>query len=329
MLFPASATREQEMKVSKMRLTRCWRHLLTHTSGVPYEFTHPTLAAWRQWTIANTPDGAANHASKDISRAFRVPLLFDPGDGWTYGYGLDWAGVAVMRATNKTLEEYMTENIWGPLGMKSTTFDPWKLRSDLADRVGGMMARNAGNIVNGDSNPFVNGIGAQDYSGGGGAYSTANDYIKLVTSLLKTSRSVKQEYDLLKPSTIAEMINNAISPKASAILNAIISAPMAAGLAGNIPPGIQVSYGLGGIVNKVPIDKPTLRATDPSIKANGTGRAANSIQWCGLPNCHWWISPGDGVCGLFFGQILPPGDNATLRLYEEFEGAVLRDLKSS
>ena len=74
-----------------------------------------------------------------------------------------------MRATGKTLEEYMTENIWGPLGMKSTTFDPWVLRSDLASRVTGMMARNAEkNLVNGDDAPFVSGIGAQDFSGGGG-----------------------------------------------------------------------------------------------------------------------------------------------------------------
>jgi CubicO group peptidase (beta-lactamase class C family) len=301
-------------------------NLLTHTSGVSYEFTHPTLFAWRQWAVKNTPDGRANQGSSDIGVAYRVPLLFDPGEGWAYGYGIDWAGLAVMRVTNKTLEEYIAENIWGPLGMESTTFDPWKLRSDLSGRVTGMMQRSPEkDVVVGDDAAFVKGIGAQNYSGGGGGYSTANDYIKFVTSLLKTIKSSKQEHDLLKASTLAEMINQTISPTASATLNAIVSSPMSAGLAGNIPGGIQVTFGLGGVVNKVPIDKPTHRATDSSITAKGTGRAANGIQWCGLPNCHWWISPADGVCGVFFGQIVPPGDNVTLRLYEEFEGAVLRD----
>jgi CubicO group peptidase (beta-lactamase class C family) len=305
-------------------------NLLTHTSGVSYEFTSPTLFAWRQWAVANTPDGAANHVSSDIGVAYRTPLLFDPGEGWAYGYGIDWAGLAVMRVTNKTLEEYMTENIWGPLGMKSTTFDPWVLRSDLSGRVAGMMERDGEkNLVVGDNAGFVKGIGAQKYSGGGGAYSTANDYIKLISSLLKTmkSSSWEEEHHLLKPSTLSEMINQTNSEVSSGILNAIISAPMAAGLAGNIPPAIKVTYGLGGIVNNVAIDKPTRRATEPSITAKGTGRAANGIQWCGLPNCHWWISPGDGLCGVVFTQSLPPGDSATLRLYEEFEWAVLKDMK--
>jgi CubicO group peptidase (beta-lactamase class C family) len=306
------------------------RNLLTHTSGVSYEFTNPKLFAWRQWAVANTPDGRANQTSSDIGVAYRVPLLFDPGESWAYGYGIDWAGLAVMRVTNKTLEEYMTENIWGPLGMKSTTFDPWELRSDLSDRVAGMMERDAEkNLVVGDNAAYVKGIGAQKYSGGGGSYSTANDYIKLVSSLLKTmkSSSWEEEHHLLKPSTLSEMIGQTNSLPASTLLNAIVSSPMAAGLAGNIPAGIKVNYGLGGIVNNVQIDKPTRRATDPSITAKGTGRAANGIQWCGLPNCHWWISPGDGVCGVVFTQILPPGDNAGLRLYEEFEGAVYQDLK--
>ncbi|KAF2432294.1 beta-lactamase/transpeptidase-like protein [Tothia fuscella] len=308
------------------------RNLLTHTSGVSYEFTNPTLAAWRQWAVANTPDGAANHRSSDIGTAFRVPLLFDPDQGWAYGYGIDWAGEAVMRVTKQTLEAYMAKNIWGPLGMNSTTFDPWVERKDLAPRVAGMMERDAEkNLAAGDKAAYVQGIGAQKYSGGGGAYSTANDYAKLVASLLGTINGFPQKpgRNLLQAQTLNDMIAQTNSTPAATILNAIVSSPMAAGLAGNIPGDQKVEFGLGGLVNRVPISKPTRRATDATISAEGTGRAANSIQWCGLPNCHWWISPGDGVCGVFFTQVLPPGDNATLRLYEEFEGAVLRDLKEN
>jgi CubicO group peptidase (beta-lactamase class C family) len=305
-----------------------FRHLLTHTSGISYEFTNPMIGAWRQWAISNTPEGRENSMSKDIGVAFRIPLIFDPGENWAYGYGIDWVGQAVMRATNKTLEEYMAENIWKPLGMSSTTFDPWVLRSDLSGRVAGMTERNEEKkLVNGDSGYFVKGIGAQNYSGGGGGWSTANDYVKFISSLLKTMKSTTQEHNLLKASTLAEMIDQTLSPTASKMLNAIVSSPMAAGLAGNIPPGVKVTYGLGGVVNQSPIDKATARATKSSIAANGTGRAANAIQWCGLANCHWWISPGDDVCGLLFGQVLPAGDNATLRLYEEFEGILLQELR--
>jgi hypothetical protein len=52
------------------------------------------------------------------------------------------------------------------------------------------------------------------------------------------------------------------------------------------------------------------------------------MQWSGLPNCFWYISPGDGVCACWFTQILPPGDEMSLGLYEGFEKAVLEDLKN-
>ena len=56
-----------------------------------------------------------------------------------------------------------------------------------------------------------------------------------------------------------------------------------------------------------------------------TGRSAGGMQWGGLPNLFWWISPKDGVCGCYFGQILPPGDPLSFELYGEFEKAVLAE----
>jgi CubicO group peptidase (beta-lactamase class C family) len=106
-------------------LTLTYRNLLTHTSGLAYEFTHPKLNAWREWAMSSTPDGRVNARSSEIAVANKVPLIFEPDEGWVYGYGIDWAGLAVMRATKQTLEEYMSENIWKPCGMASTTFQPY------------------------------------------------------------------------------------------------------------------------------------------------------------------------------------------------------------
>jgi hypothetical protein len=46
-----------------------------------YEFTHPKLNAWREWTIASTADGRSNARSSDIAVAHKVPLLFEPDEG--------------------------------------------------------------------------------------------------------------------------------------------------------------------------------------------------------------------------------------------------------
>ena len=63
------------------------RHLLAHTSGLAYEFCNAQLARYGQ---ATRPAPAAR-------RRGRRPLVFEPGAGWTYGVGLDWAGELVDR----------------------------------------------------------------------------------------------------------------------------------------------------------------------------------------------------------------------------------------
>ena len=68
--------------------------LLTHRSGFTYGFIDARLPAWQLATGA--PDPMAG------SRAgHRQPLLFDPGEGWGYGIGIDWAGLAVEVASGQ------------------------------------------------------------------------------------------------------------------------------------------------------------------------------------------------------------------------------------
>jgi len=43
----------------------------------------------------------------------------------------------------------------------------------------------------------------------------------------------------------------------------------------------------------------------------------------------WWINPQDGVAGCYFGQLVPPGDEASLKLFEKFEAAVYKFIGKS
>ncbi|MDA4809725.1 serine hydrolase, partial [Enterobacter hormaechei] len=56
--------------------------------------------------------------------AFVIPLEFEPGVGWSYGLGIDWAGILVERVTGSTLGSYFQEHIFAPLGITSLTFIP-------------------------------------------------------------------------------------------------------------------------------------------------------------------------------------------------------------
>jgi CubicO group peptidase (beta-lactamase class C family) len=244
-----------------------------------------------------------------------VPLLFEPDEGWVYGYGIDWAGLAVMRATKQTLEEYMLHNIWKPCGMTSTTFSLADHRPDLLIRFAGMTMRDDdGNLIDLDRDLFTARSERVKYGGGGGCFSTANDYIKFLSSLLHSmvtpSRSSSLP-SLLRESTLKSMFAQRLTPTATAVLNRTIAMPLAAGLAGNIPSGTSTTYSLGGIMNL-------------DIMSN-TGRSTGGMQWSGLPNLFWWLSPADGICGCYFTQILPPGDRMSLSLYSDFEAAVLKE----
>jgi CubicO group peptidase (beta-lactamase class C family) len=53
---------------------------------------------------------------------FTAPLKFQPGDGWVYGVGIDWAGHIVQTISGLSFEDYMEKHILKPLGMSSTTF---------------------------------------------------------------------------------------------------------------------------------------------------------------------------------------------------------------
>lgn len=191
--------------------------------------------------------------------------------------------------------------------MTSTTFYP-RNRPDLLPRTASLVERDENGKLQPllPNHPFARGpAGPYPEGGGAGCYGSANDYVKLLASLLRNDGKV------LKPETVRMMFSPQLKdPKH---LRAVHSNPLSYGLAGNIPIGTLVDFGFGGILNGERIEK--------------TGRSAGSMQWGGLPNLFWWINPGDGVCGCYWGQLLPSGDPQSFQLYEGFEKAVMDSLK--
>ena len=59
------------------------RHLLSHTSGFGYEWADPDLARYAD----SEPEPPAGSIA-----SYERPLIFDPGERWAYGTGIDWAG---------------------------------------------------------------------------------------------------------------------------------------------------------------------------------------------------------------------------------------------
>lgn len=57
-----------------------------------------------------------------VRLASRIPLLYQPGEDWSYGPQLCILGALIEMITNKPVEQYMREELWDPLGMVDTGF---------------------------------------------------------------------------------------------------------------------------------------------------------------------------------------------------------------
>src|SRR4029078_12058627 len=106
------------------------RDLLTHQSGLTYGFqSHTNVdAAYRQLGIGRP--GVTLPARGDALGA--LPLLFSPGTAWSYSHATDIVGYLVEVISGQRLDQYLQEQIFGPLGMADTAF--W-VRPDQADRL--------------------------------------------------------------------------------------------------------------------------------------------------------------------------------------------------
>ena len=270
------------------------RHLLTHTSGFSYEIFNADILRYHKVT------GVPQILTCKNATLF-TPLVFDPGERWEYGISIDWIGKIVEAVSGKRLSTYMQENIFRPLGMKSTAF---KITPDMRARMAKVHHRDDdGKIV-----PIEFGIPQEPEFelGTGGLYSTAEDYLKFIRLMLNRGKGNGNQ--VLKPETVALMSRNAIG---DIRITPFKSTNLWASKNVEFFPGIPKSWGLSFMINE---------QTAP------TGRSAGSLGWAGFANSFFWIDQRMGIGGIYITQILPFGDVKSLPLFYAFEKTVYQSL---
>jgi len=155
------------------------KHLLTHTSGLIYDFggEDELTKLWRRANLWSGP-GLTNF----IAKLARLPLRHQPGEAYTYGVNQDVLGALIERVSGKTLGSFLEERIFRPLGMPDTAFDVPETK----------MARLAKTYKHGPNGRFVEdhpivetwpepGRGIE--AGGAGIFSTAGDFARFAQML--------------------------------------------------------------------------------------------------------------------------------------------------
>lgn len=261
------------------------QQLLTHTSGIVYQFNaigdaHQRLAGL--YRSAGVSDGLAQTDGQiaDLSaRLGDVPLLFEPGTAYSYGLSIDVLGHLVEVVSGVTLAEFFETRIFGPLAMRDTHFfvdrdDAERLASVyVLDGHGGLRELaddetvEAGVLRYSASYPFH---GPRTYfSGGAGLTSSISDYARLLQMFLNGG-----ELDgvrLLSPKTVELMTQNGI---------------------GNLSIGPGRKFGLGFAI-----------LDDPG-RAGALG-SPGMYYWGGFFNTRFFVDPEEDLLGIFMSQRYP------------------------
>jgi methyl acetate hydrolase len=266
------------------------RHLLTHTAGFTYDIWNADMVRYME-----------HHGIPGIIECRNVtlatPLVCDPGERWEYGINIDWVGKAVESVSGLSLEQYLREHVFAPLGMRDTGF---VIGPDQRRRLASMHVRNPDGSL--QAVPFEVPQQPEFFMGGGGLYSTGADYLTFLRMLL--AGGSLEGARVLRPETVEEMGRNHIG---DIEVGRLESAIPASSNDAEFFPGMVKRWGLGFLI---------------TTEDAHTGRCSGSLAWAGLANTYYWLDPTRRVTGLLLTQILPFGDEPVLRLFEDFERAI-------
>ena len=156
------------------------RQLFTMTSGVPYGGQDTAAARIRQekdkeYTVQGKPRPETLEYCNQVGR---LPLAFEPGEKWMYGFSIDVLGAVIEAISGKTLGAYLKETVFDPLGMEDTGFF---VPAQKQDRIATLYHIREG--MTPQKRPAPTEKPAFE-SGGGGLFSTVKDYSRFAQMLL-------------------------------------------------------------------------------------------------------------------------------------------------
>ena len=185
-----------------------FRDLLTHTSGLDYPaIGTPSMQAIYAKAHIPVGLGVIDYDLKERMEALaKLPLVHQPGEKWTYGLSVDLLGCLVEIISGTDLQQYLTTNIFRPLGMKDTYFNVPASKSDrlvavyTEDSLHHIIRWNKDHLGIDPDYPLAH---KHYFSGGAGLTSTAWDYAIFLQMMLNGGRY--NGIQILAPRTVELM----------------------------------------------------------------------------------------------------------------------------
>jgi CubicO group peptidase (beta-lactamase class C family) len=251
------------LELDPVRREMTIQDLLRHTSGLTYGIFGTGLVKKAYLDAKVWEDYPSN--PEFVDRLAKLPLMHQPGATWEYSHSTDVLGRVIEVVSGRTLGEFFTVRILGPLGMRDTAFyvaDPAK-HARIVEPFANDRSIGFGAELN---DPRV----VQKWeSGGGGLVSTTMDYARF-TQMLLNGGSLNGKR-LVSPKTVAYMTADHLG----------------AGVASG--PGPGYGFGLGFAVRKDAGMAPL----------PGT---VGEYYWGGAAGTYFWIDPKEDLVVVYMMQ---------------------------
>lgn len=193
--------------------------LFTMTAGFDYDLNAPGFARAKEKTNGRMD------TVEVVREIAKDPLSFEPGSRWQYSICHDVLAALVSVVSDMKFRDYMKENIFKPLDMKSCTYHPTKedisrmasqylfVPNDgvVTDMVEAQISGDAkaGCFQNvGKDNGFI--VGDEYDSGGAGIISNLSDYAKFAAALANGGLGLTGER-ILSEETVDRMRQNRLT----------------------------------------------------------------------------------------------------------------------
>ncbi|WP_147372294.1 serine hydrolase domain-containing protein [Henriciella barbarensis] len=263
------------------------RDAMRHTAGFAYGLFGQDYAnrQFRETGILRSQD-----LDMLVDKVADVPLLFQPGEQWSYSVSVDIQGYLIEQFSGMGLGEYLDAKIFSPLGMNDTGFFvPDSDYERFADLM--VWSAEAGRFVpvpeDGDSQGALPYLYREETvpfeSGGHGLVSTIDDYARFSQMMLNGGSLDGAE--IISPETVDLMTRDQLPKDLGIGFNGTARATMTAE---------PHKFGLGwGVIS------------DPDAMASPAG--AGTYYWGGAAGTWFWIDPVNDL--YFIGMIQRFGDN--------------------
>ncbi len=272
------------------------RHLLTHTAGLGYAVVGRDKVGEELRRLGVSAGVITKRKLKGINdgpptpdpdeflrRAATVPLVAEPGSKWVYSMSLDILGIIIGRAAGMPFEQFLTERIFGPLGMAGSFFQvPQSASTHLTTNYGYFLGRpiaidRPGDSIYQDPVPFA--------FGGSGLVTSPADFDRFLAMLVN--------YGMAGTSRV--MSETAVRQGTSNLL------PQGADLTGSFVAGQH--FGAGGIV--------------------GTGKDEGLFGWSGAAGTIGFAQMKLGLRSSLYVQYMPQSKLPILKEFPKAVGADL------